>query len=195
MCFDAIDEYDRGLYVACAVPKQQQSMGSTTSMRGQSDEEVVGFCIVDGRTPDPSCKIEHLTQSTLASTSPRPYLSDLAVSPSHRRRGLGELLVKACEEWTRHRGYDKLYLKVDEKNASGMGLYCSMGYAKTVVPWSKTSSSKYFEPSVLMEKSLVATKVSSQQKSEVKREWLRNLWRRRDGTVAGYESTASPPPL
>ena len=121
MCFDAIDECDRGLFVACAtIPTESTTSSSTFHTEGE--HKIIGFCSVDGRAPDPSSKLENLSPSTLAGTSPRPYLSDLGVSTIHRRKGIGVMLVQACEQWTHKRGYDKLYLKVEKENASAYGL-------------------------------------------------------------------------
>ena len=165
MQFDAIDECDRGLFVACAVPESSSS----------SMEEIIGFCSVDGRAPDPSCKIEFLI--TLAGTSPRPYLSDLGVSTKHRRRGIGEKLVYACEQWTYNRGYKQLYLKVEKENKGAVSLYSNMGYSKTKLPWgnqvSNTEGNRW-DTTLLMEKNIDGT---IQKKQKRKRTWLKKqLW-------------------
>ena len=164
MCFDAIDECDRGLFVACAVPipttSSEFSNNSQEIILQPEEEQIVGFCSVDGRTPDPSCKVEFLTSSTLAATSPRPYLSDLGVSTSHRRRGIGNMLVSACEHWSWNRGYDRLYLKVEKENIGAVRLYSTLGYTETELPWDKdtfgVNNSARFGSSaiILMEKSL-----------------------------------------
>eukprot|EP00581_Thalassiosira_minuscula_P012779 CAMPEP_0183715068 /NCGR_PEP_ID=MMETSP0737-20130205/9433_1 /TAXON_ID=385413 /ORGANISM="Thalassiosira miniscula, Strain CCMP1093" /LENGTH=358 /DNA_ID=CAMNT_0025944129 /DNA_START=8 /DNA_END=1084 /DNA_ORIENTATION=+ len=196
-CFDAIDECDRGLFVACAVPSSP-SVHSSKHENDEKDyeatEQIVGFCSVDGRTPDPSCKIEFLTPSTLASTSPRPYLSDLGVCVAHRRRGLGEKLVQACERWTRQRGYDKLYLKVEKKNAGGVGLYSTLGYTKTKLPWGKNAVSVNggrWDMTVLMEKSVMKDVDSMQNENNRnkrrKRTWIKNqLWKPLKESVDKY---------
>lgn len=154
MCFDAIEESDRGIFVACASSSSLEQLSSSINIE---EDILVGFCLVDGRAPDPSCKIEFLTPSTLASTSPRPYLSDLGVIPSHRRQGLGELLVQACEGWADKRGYETLYLKVEEKNTAGVRLYYKMGYKRTKLPWGREINKveNRFDTTLLMEKSLV----------------------------------------
>eukprot|EP00571_Detonula_confervacea_P000748 CAMPEP_0172323188 /NCGR_PEP_ID=MMETSP1058-20130122/48096_1 /TAXON_ID=83371 /ORGANISM="Detonula confervacea, Strain CCMP 353" /LENGTH=325 /DNA_ID=CAMNT_0013039129 /DNA_START=29 /DNA_END=1003 /DNA_ORIENTATION=+ len=161
MFFDAIEEDDRGLFVACAVPASPSSM--------KEEEQIVGFCSVDGRAPDPSCKIEFLTPSTLAGTSPRPYLSDLGVSKLHRRRGLGEKLVLACEQWTCKRGYEKLHLKVERKNVGAFELYAALGYKKTKLPWGKEVGNvgSRWDTTVLLEKSVK----DSMQGEKRKRTW------------------------
>ena len=176
MFFEAINECDRGLFVACAVPvSPSSSLLESTTTAFEEKEEIVGFCSVDGRNPDPSCKVEFLTPSTLASNSPRPYLSDLGVSPSHRRRGIGDLLVNECEEWTRKRGHKKLYLKVDEKNVGGMGLYLGMGYTRVKLPWSHVGKSgNQWDTTILLEKSILNNgDTTTPEKQEKKREWVK----------------------
>lgn len=170
MQFDAIEECDRGLFVACAVPE-------STSMEDITQQKIIGFCSVDGRAPDPSCKIEYLTPSTLAGTSPRPYLSDLGVSTKHRREGIAEKLVDACEQWTYNKGYKQLYLKVEKENTGAVGLYSNMGYSKTKLPWgnqvSNTEGNRW-DTTLLMEKNMDGT---IQKKQKRKRKWLKKqLW-------------------
>ena len=200
MCFDAIEERDRGLYVACAVP------ASPTPDSKEEKEQIVGFCSVDGRAPDPSCKIEFLTPSTLAGTSPRPYLSDLGVSNLHRRQGIGEKLVRACEQWTRKRGYDKLYLKVEKKNIGAVGLYTSMGYKKTKLPWGKdveAVENNKWDTTVLLEKSVKYDDPSKEQPNNTmrerrKRRWIKNqLWNPIKKSVGRYSARMNnnAPPL
>ena len=173
MLFDAIEECDRGLFVACAVDKSSTTNGE--------EEQIVGFCSVDGRQPDPSCRLENLTPSVLAGTSPRPYLSDLGVMVSHRRQGIGVQLVRACEAWTHRRGYEKLYLKVEKKNAKGVGLYSALGYSETELPWGKSLPTARWDTSVLMDKSVKDS--SMQRKDRRKRTWIKNQLRRIKNTV------------
>ena len=187
MCFDAIDENDRGLFVACAVLESS----STVDKDDESDQhKIIGFCSVDGRTPDPSCKIEFLTPSTLAGTSPRPYLSDLGVSTLHRGRGIGKQLVRACEQWTNNRGYDKLYLKVEKENKGAVGLYTAMGYKKTKLPWGRhvATEGHKWDTTLLLEKSIVRNETIL-QKSRRKRTWIKNqLWKKVRKSVDRYST-------
>lgn len=192
MCFDSIAEADRGLFVACAVPAQPQSASSSAAT---VDEEIVGFCSVDGRTPDPSCRIDFLTPSTLASTSPRPYLSDLGVSVAHRRRGVGDMLVRACEKWTYDRGYKLLYLKVEKDNVGGIGLYKNMGYRKTKLPWDKhqrgASAESRWDKTLLYEKSLDDATLRTRSKKR-KRRWIKKqLWEPIKSSVGRYPERTS----
>jgi len=186
MCFDAIDESERGLFVAVSRDPSKQN-----------DERIVGFCSVDGRAPDPDCRVENLTPSTLARTPPRPYLSDLGVSLVHRRRGIGVELVRACEEWTRERGYAKLYLKVEKRNTSGCRLYSEMGYTKTSLPWPSELNDSRWETPVLMERSLYVDGDDRRKRAKRKRTWLKNnVWvPAKSGVRRVYSSKGKAPPL
>ncbi|KAL7482831.1 hypothetical protein ACHAW6_008489 [Cyclotella cf. meneghiniana] len=170
MCFDAIPECERALFVACAVSSHQNiHKYPTVNAPRNGEETIIGFCCVDGRPPDPSSKLEFLTASTLATTCPRPYLADLGVLPAHRRNGLGRLLVRACEEWAFSRGYDTMYLKADEKNTNGMNLYKIMGYKKSFLPGVRGSNSKKWGTDILLEKKLGEAEEPRRTKTWMKR--------------------------
>lgn len=59
-----------------------------------------------------------------------PELQDLNVLPDCRRNGIGEELVKACEELVRSRGHSELGLGVglDRRYGQAQRLYARMGY-------------------------------------------------------------------
>lgn len=79
--------------------------------------EIVAFCDVDARP------------ATRPIDPPRPYLSDLAVRPDCRRRGIAKKMVQECER-TAH--YDmnrhELYIRVEEKNTAAVDMYDGLGY-------------------------------------------------------------------
>jgi ribosomal protein S18 acetylase RimI-like enzyme len=79
-------------------------------------EQVIGFVDVDARP------------STRRIDPPRPYLSDLAVHPDHRRKGIARSLVQACEEQTRQMGKERLYIRVEIDNAPAVRMYKGMDY-------------------------------------------------------------------
>ncbi|KAJ1450600.1 acyl-CoA N-acyltransferase [Pelagophyceae sp. CCMP2097] len=58
-----------------------------------------------------------------------PIMSNLAVGPAGRRRGLGSKLVRACEAKAKDWGYDTLGLIVEERNAGAFKLYSKLGYS------------------------------------------------------------------
>jgi ribosomal protein S18 acetylase RimI-like enzyme len=62
----------------------------------------------------------------------RGWIYSLAVSPTHRRRGIGAALVRRIEAIVEARGCLKVNLQVRETNASVMSFYESLGY--TVEP-------------------------------------------------------------
>lgn len=58
----------------------------------------------------------------------RGWVYYLAVSPDHRHKGYGRLMMEAAERWLRERGMEKLHLLVRSDNDSVKGFYHSLGY-------------------------------------------------------------------
>lgn len=69
----------------------------------------------------------------------RAWVYYLAVSPGHRRKGLGALAMAAAEEWARARDMPKMHLMVRRENTSVGAFYDSLGYHEdditTLVKW------------------------------------------------------------
>jgi len=59
----------------------------------------------------------------------RGWVYYLAVSPLHRRLGLGRSLMQAAEHWLRDRGAPKIQLMVRGDNLLATGFYTALGYA------------------------------------------------------------------
>lgn len=57
-----------------------------------------------------------------------PYLSNLAVEPRYRQRGIGQQLLLACERLVEEWGFHELYLHVLENNLPARRLYTKVGY-------------------------------------------------------------------
>ena len=57
-----------------------------------------------------------------------PYLSNLAVCPSHRRQGVAGQLLLSCEQVVLSWGFQDLYLHVLENNHQARQLYFKLGY-------------------------------------------------------------------
>ncbi|MEC4806534.1 MAG: GNAT family N-acetyltransferase [Jaaginema sp. PMC 1079.18] len=57
-----------------------------------------------------------------------PYISNLAVSPAYRRRGLARQLLCQCEPTAKKWGYREIYLHVMENNTGAIALYRNCGY-------------------------------------------------------------------
>jgi N-acetylglutamate synthase len=56
-------------------------------------------------------------------------ITDVWVSPDHRRRGLGLVVMAALLEWAAERGATTAYLQVRGDNPAGLRLYGSLGFA------------------------------------------------------------------
>ncbi|BAU13464.1 GCN5-related N-acetyltransferase [Leptolyngbya sp. NIES-3755] len=52
----------------------------------------------------------------------------LYVMPDHRRKGIGEALVRYAETWAKSRGDRQIGLQVFETNLPALGLYRTLGY-------------------------------------------------------------------
>jgi len=55
-------------------------------------------------------------------------ITNVAVSPDHRRRGLARVVLAALLEWGAERGATTAYLQVRGDNAAAVGLYESVGF-------------------------------------------------------------------
>ena len=85
--------------------------------RGDNDEKkdddvVIGICEVDNRHPE---QID---------PAPRPFVSNLAVSPEFRRMGVATSLLKRSEDVVRDRWEQRrLYLQVTDDNSAAIEMY------------------------------------------------------------------------
>lgn len=87
----------------------------------EEEEEVVAFCEVDNRPPGGEIN-----------PAPRPYISNLAVQDSFRRRGVATALVRESEDIVRNSwGEPRLHLRVEQDNLAAKALYQEgCGYAE-----------------------------------------------------------------
>lgn len=99
---------------------------STANSMGASDDTVVGF-------------VEMFTAPYLASTLPvgtpvhianrlKPFIASLAVHEDARGRGIGEALVRACEDAAVASGQRSVQIQVECGNEVALRLYARLGY-------------------------------------------------------------------
>jgi len=107
-----------------------------------SEGELVGTVAVEHPVDDSACPYFAL-----------PYVASahqLAVSPSHQRKGIGSLLLKRAESWALANGYSELVLDTAEPAQHLRALYQRRGYEHVgFVQWEE----KRYR-SVLMSKNL-----------------------------------------
>lgn len=58
------------------------------------------------------------------------YVTEVAVNPAARRRGIGQRLMRAVDNLARQRNIETLYLHVDVTNGPALTLYAKSGYTK-----------------------------------------------------------------
>lgn len=84
-------------------------------------ERIVGFCDIDARIP---------VKETAYSYNPRPYLSDLAVHPSYRRKGIARAIVKAAEDFClQDIQRQNIFIRVEKNNVAALRMYQDLDYA------------------------------------------------------------------
>jgi GNAT superfamily N-acetyltransferase len=63
----------------------------------------------------------------VACHGPEAMLHALEVRPDHRRRGIGEILLRAAANWAAGEGAGRLSLAVTERNSAARALYARLG--------------------------------------------------------------------
>lgn len=138
------------MLVACHGPAPPDSRKTRSTVSNQADA-IIGICEIDGRRDSsstafvskPSRKtIPNTTTSTIIPSNtqttnttaesnlvPRPYMCNLAVAANYRRKGIGQALIRYCEEVARMEWKESfIYLRVRETNEIALGMYTRLGY-------------------------------------------------------------------
>lgn len=69
---------------------------------------------------------------------PHAHVEVLAVETATRRRGVGQALMAAAEEWARGRGYRRITLNVFARNDRARAFYDRLGYEPETVHYLRT---------------------------------------------------------
>lgn len=111
---------------------------SSSSNNNNKEHEVIASCEirlqpVDGKIPFTHISLDRLERNVADINKKdgekekelQPYLCNLFVSPSYRRKRLGKMLVREVVRIGRDvwEGFDGIYLHVDEGNEGGRRLY------------------------------------------------------------------------
>jgi ribosomal protein S18 acetylase RimI-like enzyme len=87
----------------------------------EQDGRVVGFA---------SARLERA--SSLAVERARVEITEIAVVPEARRRGIGRALAEAAVGWARRQRVARIEVRVAAGNAAGQGFWRALGYAPFV---------------------------------------------------------------
>jgi len=116
-CLERLYEIEKECFVEEAFTKKQISLLLTDynsiSLMAKDDGEIVGF-IVGMIYPDGKLVNGHILT--------------IDVSPSHRRKGVGQMLLQEMEKIFGQKGVDACLLEVREGNVAALGLYHKLGY-------------------------------------------------------------------
>ena len=85
-------------------------------------ENAVGFAVMDGR--------EVLAYGGMMTVLDEGQITNIAVSPEHRRRGFGEAVTRALLDYAAERGIVSVSLEVRESNAAAIALYEKLGFER-----------------------------------------------------------------
>ena len=83
-------------------------------------------------TTEPFCTIVgfvHVQGVTLLGTNAYAEIGSLVVDHAHRRRGIGRMLVGACERWAKERAFSTMRLRLPRaRPPEAHGFYRQLGY-------------------------------------------------------------------
>ena len=74
------------------------------------------------------------TVAMVRTSDERYELAKMAVAASHQRRGIGELLGKACKAWAAEKGIRTVFLETNSRLDNAIRLYQRLGFRHAVDP-------------------------------------------------------------
>ena len=95
------------------------------------------FVAEDAETKEPLGFIYLEVGTDYYHPAPHGHIADVIVAPAARGRGIGKLLMKKAEEWTKESGYSLLTLNVFNDNEKARNLYSSLGFKPDMTKYGK----------------------------------------------------------
>jgi GNAT superfamily N-acetyltransferase len=89
------------------------------------------------------CGWVHVHGRHLIEAHPFAEIGGLVVDNNHRRKGIGEKLMRKCEEWARKKGYQEIRLRSGGHRKEAHEFYKRIGYKN--VKWQEVFSLKLNE--------------------------------------------------
>ena len=88
---------------------------------------------IDGKNPHSRFHVARLSQVPVAYVNywlilDEAHIVNFAVSPAHRRKGLGKYLLSKSLECIRDEGGRQVHLEVRRSNVPAQNLYCQLGF-------------------------------------------------------------------
>jgi GNAT superfamily N-acetyltransferase len=129
----ALEETDLDVITALSTQMPDASPASGIAARvrwlGQRAAHENAFFVACG---EPFCTIVgfvHVHGVTLLGTIAYAEIGSLVVDHAHRRRGIGSMLVSACERWAKERAFSTMRLRPGRARApEAHGFYRQLGY-------------------------------------------------------------------
>lgn len=78
----------------------------------------------------------HVYRYLVLESDPRAEIGGLVTAPSHRRRGIGRLLMAKAEAWAREQGLPTIGLRSNTKRTDAHAFYEQLGYERTKTQFS-----------------------------------------------------------
>lgn len=97
----------------------RNTMLATAFLAKLANGEAVGFAEIDLRPYADGCR-----------SSPVGYLEAWYVVPEHRRKGIGQSLLRAAEVWARAHGCTEMASDTEVTNALSRRVHGALGYAE-----------------------------------------------------------------
>ncbi len=116
-------DYDAvmALWTAAGLPVRPEGRDSQAAMARQlASEQVRLFGLYDGKQLVGAVLATHDTR--------RGTINRLAVAPAHRRQGLAQRLLAACEAWFHEQGIEVWMALIEAENDPSLALFQREGY-------------------------------------------------------------------
>jgi ribosomal protein S18 acetylase RimI-like enzyme len=115
VCEDAEQKFRE--FLKGNIESSNKSVVFVAEVLHESEKKIVGYLMAFQGTNPPVFKIQHFGE-----------ISDICVTSSYRRNGIGKALYLHVKEWFFKRGYERLELQAAVRNTVSIPFWKSMGF-------------------------------------------------------------------